>query len=168
MEIYKVKSVPANCPLRLGRCRFGQSFSLRSPPRLHVMAIRSDSFPPSPSYINAHPYLFALQTTGVLAGTVAAVTPAILVAAGFGALGPVAGSAAAGWQASLGIVEAGSLFAWCQSAAMGGAAVNTVIATGAAGGGVAALVTAGIAGQSGTADMDELMEKFKEVYRRGD
>ncbi len=53
---------------------------------------------------------------------------------GFSALGPVASTAAAGWKASLGIVEAGSLLPWCQSAAMGGAAVNAIIATGAAGG----------------------------------
>jgi hypothetical protein len=31
---------------------------------------------------------------------------------------------AAAWQASIGAVEAGSLFAWCQSAAMGGAALS--------------------------------------------
>jgi len=35
----------------------------------------------------------------------------VLGAVGFTAAGPVAGSAAAAWQASIGAVEAGSLFA---------------------------------------------------------
>ncbi len=43
-------------------------------------------------------------------------TVAVLGAAEFEALGPAAGTAAASWQASLRLVEAGSLFAWCQSA----------------------------------------------------
>jgi hypothetical protein len=42
---------------------------------------------------------------------VAAVTLSILDVVGFSALGSVADSAAAEWQASLGIVEARSLFA---------------------------------------------------------
>lgn len=50
---------------------------------------------------------------------------------------------------------------------MGGAAVNEIIATGAAGGGVEALATAVAAGQSETLDVDGLMKKFREVYRRG-
>lgn len=120
------------------------------------------------SYIRAHPYLFALQITGALSLTAAAITPAILGAVGFGALGPVAGSAAAGWQASIGIVEAPSLFAWCHSAAMGGAAVNAIVATGAAGGGVAALATGAAAAQNQGLDVDVLIAKFKEVYRQGD
>lgn len=119
------------------------------------------------SYIKAHPYLFAAQLTGVLLSTAAVVTLPIVGAVGFGALGPVGGSAAAAWQASLGFVEAGSLFAWCQSAAMGGTAVNAIIATGAAGGGVAAFATAAAAGQSETLNVDGLMKTFREVYRRG-
>ncbi len=39
-------------------------------------------------------------------------------------VGPVAGSIAAGWQASLGSVASGSLFAFLQSAAMGGVAMG--------------------------------------------
>lgn len=71
----------------------------------------------------------------------------ILGAAGFAATGPVAGSAAAAWQSSVGLVQAGSLFAWCQSAAMGGAAVSGIVAGGAAGGSVALAATgAGVAG----------------------
>ncbi len=119
------------------------------------------------TYIKAHPYLFAFQVTGALFSTAAAVALPILSAVGFSALGPVASSAAAAWQASLGIVEAGSLFTWCQSAAMDGAAINAIITTGAAGGGVAVLATAAAAGQSKTLDVDRLMKKFREVYRRG-
>jgi hypothetical protein len=47
---------------------------------------------------------------------------------GFAAMGPLAGSSAAIWQSSLGLVPAGSAFAWCQSATMGGAAVSHIIA----------------------------------------
>ena len=50
---------------------------------------------------------------------------------------------------------------------MGGAAVKAIIAIGAAGEGVAALTTATAAGQSETLIVDSLMEKFREVYRRG-
>ena len=117
------------------------------------------------SHIRAHPYLFALQAAGAAVGTAAALTPAILGAVGFGALGPVAGSAATGWQGGIGAVQAGSVFAWCQSAAMGGAAVNGIIATGAAGGGVAALATAGAVGQDDNAEA--LLETFRKVYRKG-
>ncbi|PCH38591.1 hypothetical protein WOLCODRAFT_64885 [Wolfiporia cocos MD-104 SS10] len=49
------------------------------------------------------------------------VAPLALVVVGFSAAGPVAGSIAAGIQACIGNVAAGSLFAVCQSVAMGGA-----------------------------------------------
>jgi hypothetical protein len=54
--------------------------------------------------------------------------PLALGWAGFSSLGPVAGSSAAGWMSSVAVangggVAAGSLYAWCQSAAMGGTAV---------------------------------------------
>lgn len=52
---------------------------------------------------------------------------------GFSAVGPVAGSFAAGWQASSGLVAAGSLFAFLQSAAMGGAAIGLFTGIGAVG-----------------------------------
>jgi len=84
-------------------------------------------------YVHDNPYRFTLQAaTGVLS-TAALVTVPVLGIIGFSAIGPVAGSVAAGWQASIGAVEAGSLFAFCQSAAMGGAAA-------------AGLTTAGISG----------------------
>ncbi|KAI5302629.1 hypothetical protein KEM56_000504 [Ascosphaera pollenicola] len=44
----------------------------------------------------------------------------VLGAVGFGAAGPVAGTVAAAWQASIGNVAAGSVFAACQSVAMTG------------------------------------------------
>jgi hypothetical protein len=60
--------------------------------------------------------------------TVPVVAMPIIEAAGFATTDPVAGSAAAAaaWQLSIGLVEAGSLFAWCQSAAMSGAALNGI------------------------------------------
>ena len=48
---------------------------------------------------------------------------------------------------------------------MGGAAVNGIIATGAAGGGVVALATAGAVGQDDEAEV--LLKTFREVYRKG-
>jgi hypothetical protein len=81
-------------------------------------------------YIDDNPIRFGLQVTGAVISTAALITVPILGAVGFSALGPVAGSAAAGWQASIGAVEAGSLFAWCQSVTMGGAAVAGLTGTG--------------------------------------
>ena len=57
----------------------------------------------------------------------------ILGAIGFSPIGPVAGSIAAGWQASIGSVAAGSFFAFLQSAAMGGAAVTALTGVGVLG-----------------------------------
>jgi hypothetical protein len=106
---------------------------------------------------------------------VAVACPPLLAAVGFSALGPVASSGAAAWQASIGAVEAGSLFAWCQSVAMGGAAINGVFAAGAAGAG---LVGAGVLGGVIEGQGDELeaaeeevvklkaLEKFQEGFRR--
>lgn len=91
----------------------------------------------------------------------------ILGAAGFAAAGPVAGSAAAAWQSSIGLVQAGSLFAWCQSAAMGGAAVGGIVACGAAGGSVALAATgAGVAGGQTELTPEKLKEMFLMVYRK--
>ncbi|KAF9002628.1 hypothetical protein BDZ89DRAFT_1121141 [Hymenopellis radicata] len=64
------------------------------------------------SYIVAHPW----QVAGFVIGIVLIANP--LALAGFGALGPVVGSLAAAWQASIGSVAAGSLFAFLQSAGM--------------------------------------------------
>ena len=123
------------------------------------------------SYISAHPVRFGFQVTGAVVGLAASITLPVLGAAGFGSLGPVAGSSAAAWQASMGAVEAGSLFAWCQGAAMGGAAVNGIIAAGAAGGGVLLGSTAlGTMMNEGMdeAKKEELMNLFRSVYRKGE
>jgi hypothetical protein len=54
---------------------------------------------------------------------------------GFSAAGPMFGTLAAGWQATMGgVVAAGSIFAMLQSAAMGGAtAVAAMLGVGVAG-----------------------------------
>ena len=69
----------------------------------------------------------------------------------------------------MGVVEAGSVFAWCQSAAMGGATVNGIIAAGVTGGGVLLGSTAGAALLDGSMNKDEekkLMALFYRVCRR--
>ncbi|KAH8980745.1 hypothetical protein EDB86DRAFT_2978725 [Lactarius hatsudake] len=55
---------------------------------------------------------------------------------GFSAIGPVAGSIAAGSQAAIGNVAAGSLFATLQSIAMGGAFHGVLAAIGGFIGGI--------------------------------
>ena len=101
------------------------------------------------NHAQEHPSVFILQATGLLLSTAALFTLPVLGALGFGALGPVAGTTAAAWQASLGLVQAGSLFAWCQSAAMGGAALSGIIAGGAVG-----------AGMAGTATLADLSRRY--------
>ena len=54
----------------------------------------------------------------------------MLEVVGFGTLGPVAGSMAAGWHSSLGLVVAGTPIAFLQSAAMGGAAMGVMTGIG--------------------------------------
>jgi hypothetical protein len=81
-------------------------------------------------YVEDNPIRFALQVTGAVVSIAALIAVPILGAIGFSSIGPVAGSVAAGWQASIGAVEPGSLFALCQSAAMGGAAAAALAASG--------------------------------------
>ena len=67
----------------------------------------------------------------------------------------------------MGLVEAGSLFAWCQGAAMGGAAVSSIVAAGATGAGIAASATAaGVFMAMSVAEKEELMKLFQKVCRR--
>ncbi|KAG8945991.1 hypothetical protein FRC04_012110 [Tulasnella sp. 424] len=88
------------------------------------------------------------------------VGPAIAVGAlnliGFGSLGPVAGSIAAGIQSAVygGAVGAGSIFALCQSAAMGGIVVGSAveIAAGVAALGAGARLIGGLGGSDGNDD----------------
>ena len=97
-----------------------------------------------------------------MSGTIifALAAPALLGAIGFGSVGPVAGSIAAGWQASIGSVTAGSLFAFLQSAAMGGPAMGVVAGIGGLGGGV--MVAAGLAFSKGS--VSGLMEKARGFF----
>ncbi|KAI4121001.1 MAG: hypothetical protein LQ338_006624, partial [Usnochroma carphineum] len=98
-------------------------------------------------WIRANPYEFIGILGGSMLFVLACATPAILGAIGFSAIGPVAGSIAAGWQATMGSVAAGSLFAFLQSAAMGGPAMGLFVGIGASGGAIA--VAAGLASLEG-------------------
>lgn len=73
-------------------------------------------------------------------GLASLVSPALGIV-GFSTLGPAAGTAAAAWQSSVGIVQAGSIFAWCQSVAMGGSATGAIVAAQGVGVGVVGLAT---------------------------
>ena len=117
-------------------------------------------------YLRAHPYHIPAAGVAITAGALAA--PWILGAAGFSAAGPVAGSIAAGWQSSLGVVQAGSLFAWCQSAVMGGYAAQTITAASVAGMGIAGAGTGAnlLVKQLGKNKVD-LQRAFEEGFRRG-
>ncbi|KAI0264189.1 hypothetical protein BC834DRAFT_970915 [Gloeopeniophorella convolvens] len=83
---------------------------------------------------------------GVTCGAVLTplLAPVILGIVGFGAAGPVAGTIAAGVQAGIGNVAAGSLFALAQSVAMGGGvpAAITALGAGIAGAGAGAAIGA--------------------------
>ncbi|PQE32620.1 kinase-like domain protein [Rutstroemia sp. NJR-2017a WRK4] len=114
-------------------------------------------------YIQTHPYRFSLQVVGGLISVASIITIPVLGAAGFAAAGPVAGSAAAAWQSSIGLVEAGSVFAWCQSAAMGGAAVGGIIGAGVGGAG---LMAAAMALDGGEFDGEDLRGGFGGAWGR--
>ncbi|KAL9064592.1 MAG: hypothetical protein Q9161_008769 [Pseudevernia consocians] len=111
-------------------------------------------FERSKNYVKAHPVLTGLQVVGTTVSVLSFFAVPILGAVGFTAAGPAAGSAAAAWQASMGAVKAGSLFSWCQSAAMGGWAVGGIQAAGVAG---TALARVG--------DLPDLMETFRKGFR---
>lgn len=78
---------------------------------------------------------YALGAGGVASFGITAGFPAALGLIGFGAAGPVAGSVAGAWQATMGGTIAGaSLFATLQSVAMAGVGSTAIIGTGLAGG----------------------------------
>ena len=79
---------------------------------------------------------------------------------GFSSIGPVTGSIAAGWQASMGSVVAGSFFSLLQSAAMGGAAMGVFAGVGALGGAV--VVAVGLASSWGR--VGGLVKKIKGFF----
>ena len=106
---------------------------------------RSSPSPHCHHHHQQHPVLTGIQVAGL---TLSAVS--FLAVRCITAMGPVAGSLAAAWQSSIGAVQANSLFAWCQSAAIGGTALNAIRVAGVAG---AALTR--------VADVPGLAEKFK-------
>lgn len=91
-------------------------------------------------YAKNHPEVFVISGVAI-AGGVAIIT--IPLALGFWPAGVVAGTAAAAWQASLGSVAAGSLFAMLQSLTMSG----TLLAVGGCaifGGSLALIAESGV------------------------
>lgn len=92
-------------------------------------------------YARENPARFGLQVLGtaVLTGSIATVP--VVGAMGFSSTGPVAGSIATGLQSLIGLVEAGSIFALCQSLTMGGAAVSGLVLVGLSGTGVMTVAT---------------------------
>ncbi|MCJ1248403.1 hypothetical protein MMC30_005620 [Trapelia coarctata] len=113
------------------------------------------------SHAEEHPVLFFFQATGTLLLISSLAIPPILFVLGFGPVGPAVGSAAAAWQSSIGLVQAGSLFAWCQSVAMGGAALNGILASAAIGGGLA-----GGATLLASLDQAKLMERMQSYFEK--
>ncbi|RVD89741.1 uncharacterized protein DFL_000734 [Arthrobotrys flagrans] len=107
---------------------------------------------------------------GTLALT-AILSPLILPVIGFSSAGVGAGSIAAGWQSAIGIIEAGSLFALCQSAGAGGAAGAAAI-TAVALSGTGTVVAAGaVAGASAGLESSVLRDEdmfalFLQVVRK--
>lgn len=106
----------------------------------------------------AHPIRTTIQVAGAAVATVSLLAGPLLGLAGFTALGPAAGSAAAAWQSSIGAVQAGSLFAFFQGAAMGGAAMGVIQGVGMAGAAGAILAK--------MADVPGLVDTFRRVCRR--
>jgi hypothetical protein len=120
---------------------------------LVVNAPETNIFRSISNYAKAHPVLTGIQTVGLtLSATPFFVVP-VLGVMEFTAVGPAAGLLAAAWQASIGAVQAGSLFAWCQSAAMGGTAL---------GGQVVGVVGAAL---TRVAEVPGLVGKFKSGFR---
>ena len=76
------------------------------------------------TWVKAHKKEIAFILAGIIILALCLAMPVILGAIGFGAQGPIIGSIAAAWQASIGSVAAGSLFSFLQAAAMGGAAMG--------------------------------------------
>ncbi|OGM45868.1 hypothetical protein ABOM_006060 [Aspergillus bombycis] len=98
-----------------------------------------------------HPKALAAGSAGLALAMVPITGPLVLGAVGFSATGPVAASLAAAWQSSIGCIQAGSLFATLQGAAMGGAAAGTFTTASNIGFGImgSAAVGAKLAGKKG-------------------
>lgn len=104
------------------------------------------------AYAKAHPIRTGIQVAGLTLSAASFLAVPVLGAVGFTAVGPAAGSAAAAWQSSIGLVRAGSLFSWCQGVAMGGTALGGLQAAGLAG-----------AALSRVADVPQYMELLENV-----
>ncbi|CAG8949843.1 hypothetical protein HYFRA_00004170 [Hymenoscyphus fraxineus] len=119
-------------------------------------------------YAHRNPFKFGATVLGGAAAVIGLGTPLILGAAGFGAGGVAAGSIAAGLQSSIGLVQAGSIFAWCQSVGAGGAALGALLGVGGIGTGVALGATlAGVLDTEKTIEEAEaLKRKFLETWKR--
>ena len=125
-------------------------------------------------YAKSHPYLTALQASSALLSAFSLGAPLLLNLAGFSAAGPVAGTVARTWQSSMGVVKAGSLFSWCQSAAMGGTAAAGISAAGVVGSGVGTMagVLRLLGSSSGGIGVDddvsgEILGLYQVVFRKG-
>ncbi|KAG9234938.1 hypothetical protein BJ875DRAFT_483683 [Amylocarpus encephaloides] len=89
------------------------------------------------AYSRNHPWYAGAAAVSAAVGTVALSLPFALTAAGFGASGVAVGSLAAGVQSSIGLVQVGSIFAWCQSVGAGGGALTVLLGYGYVGIGTA-------------------------------
>lgn len=109
------------------------------------------------NYAKAHPIRTGIQIAGLTLSAASMFTVPVLGFVGFKTLGPAAGSAAAAWQSSIGVVRAGSLFSWCQSVTMGGTAL----------GGIQIAGVAGVAGAALTrvTEIPGLQETFHKLFR---
>ena len=84
-----------------------------------------EAFQSAKEYIGKHRKAAVILGTGLAVGVLAVVVaPLLILAAGFTAEGVAAGSWAASWQASIGNVEAGTFFAFLQSAGINGLAAS--------------------------------------------
>lgn len=117
-------------------------------------------------YIKTHSYFFAIQLIGVLFSIVAAIILSIFEIVSFDALNSIVNSATAEWQIFFDIVEAKSLFTWFQNAIMKKIVINEIIITYVAKKRITALATAVTAVQNEILDVDELMKKFKKIYKK--
>jgi len=88
-------------------------------------------------FIKAHRWELLGSLIFIVLGIVLIVNPLAMI--GFGSMGPIAGSIAASWQATIGNVAAGSLFAFLQSVGMIHAVTIPVVGVVVVGGGTVGL-----------------------------
>ena len=115
------------------------------------------------NYAKEHPFLLGTQVLGGALSLGCLAAPAALGPLGFAVTGPVAGSLAAAWQASMPLAQAGSLFSALQGAAMGGSAMSGLWAVS----GGSAVVLGGLTAMSALFSPSEMEDIFRRVYRKG-